>query len=314
MSPSTKSIDLLLEGKPVRLEDSGTVYLNYREPDPFEQDPLSESDPLVNPVEPLNDYQDQFVTEPDPSSNLRKDTDVGSSTKPIVDQEIINDALDKMTDDYEDQFVTEPETREEGYQGLPKNDQQDIVGKGTSATEPEPSTPEEIREEWASGTEPNMPASIDYNHLQDIDYKGNDPEVAALIEGLEAGFHSSSSDQEEHITMKGQGGVVGHHYPQDNTYTNYEDSPGWDPKEDPRNCPTVADMVKHHDIEWDEAIELKSQYRVYSEPLPQTDPRACTTAAQLCLHHDWHPKLAKLDIISKKAGLIDYNPLDQDLE
>lgn len=307
MSPAIDSANLLLEGKPVRLEDSGTVLLNFREPDPFEQDPLPETEPLVDPVEPVYDYEDQFVTEPETVSDLGKDAGVDTSTEPIVDQETINQAINQMTDDYETQFVTEPETRDDGYQGLPKNNQQNIVGEGTSATEPDPSTPEEIREEWASGTEPNMPASIDYNHLQDIDYDGNDPEVAAIIEGLEAGFHSSASDQEEHVTMKNSAGVVGHHYPHKDGRTDYEvqESPNMmNRKEDPRNCSTVAEMVKHHDLDWEEAVELKSQYRwPVSEPMPQTDPKACTTAAQLCLHHDWDPASAKLGIKQMKMGL-----------
>jgi len=321
MSPAIDSANLLLEGKPVKLEDSGTVFLNFREPDPFEQDPLPETEPLVDPVEPVYDYEDQFVTEPETGSNLGNDIGVDASTEPLVDQETINEAINQMTDDYETQFVTEPETRDDGYQGLPKDNQQDIVGEGTSATEPDPSTPEEIREEWASGTEPNMPVSIDYNHLQDIDYDGNDPEVAALIEGLEAGFHTSASDQEEHVTMKSQGGVVGHHYPQKNAHTEYENAPLTSPESDPRACRTVTDMVANHDMAWEEAIELKSQYKVYSEPMPQTDPDACTTAAQLCLHHDYDPELAKTTIIMMKTGLgkpstglnIDWDSADLDV-
>lgn len=62
-------------------------------------------------------------------------------------------------------------------------------------------------------------------------------------------------------------------------------------------------MMENHDIEWDESIELKSQYRVYSEPMPQTDPDACTTAAQLCLHHDYDPELAEATLTMMKTGL-----------
>lgn len=220
----------------------------------------------------MNNFQNDFG-QMDP---LNQHEPIDSETEPLISEEDLQYGREMIGQyhqgpgEFESEPKTPPEAQEidmyEGYQGLPKQSDQDIVGTGTAETEPEPLEPEEVIEGWSkSESEPNFPDSIEYDNIQAINYTGQDPLVENIIEGLKSGYHDRPEAdplEERHFTMKkGEEGATGHHYPQRSAYASFD-----------------------------------SDISSFSEPQPETDPTACETPQQLVEHHGYHPNDAELEI------------------